>query len=114
MLPSRFEPWGVVLQEAAASGQAVICTSTCGGASRLVLDGYNGRVVAPDEADELASAMTLGGHGRPASTAAAMSGAAPSWPTSTRPTRWAEHLTDRCHELLPEKVPGWRPAADRA
>jgi hypothetical protein len=25
------------------------------------------------------------------------------------PTRWAEHLTDRCHELLPEKVPGWRP-----
>jgi glycosyltransferase involved in cell wall biosynthesis len=108
VLPSRFEPWGVVLQEAAAAGQAVICTSTCGGASRLVLDGYNGRVVAPDKVDELASAMTWVASADPEHRMA-MSVRSTELAGQYTPTRWAEHLTDRCHELLPEKVPGWRP-----
>jgi glycosyltransferase involved in cell wall biosynthesis len=103
VLPSRFEPWGVVLQEAAASGQAVICTSTCGGASRLVLDGYNGRVVAPDRPAELAAAMTWvasadEGHRRE------MSRRSTELAGQYTPDRWAEHLTDRCRELLPEAV----------
>ena len=107
VLPSRFEPWGVVLQEAAAAGQAVICTSTCGGASRLVLDGYNGRVVAPDKVDELASAMTWVASADPEHRMA-MSVRSTELAGQYTPTRWAEHLADRCHELLPEKVPGWR------
>ena len=105
LLPSRFEPWGVVLQEAAASGQAVICTSTCGGASRLVLDGYNGRVVTPDRPEELAAAMSwVAGADR--EHRIEMSRRSTELARQYTPTRWAEHLTDRCNELLPEKVRG--------
>lgn len=106
LLPSRFEPWGVVLQEAAASGQAVICTSVCGGASRLVLDGYNGRVVTPDRPAELASAMAWVAGADPEHRRA-MSRRSTELAAQYTPTRWAEHLVDRCHELLPEKVKGW-------
>ena len=42
VLPSRFEPWGVVVHEAAAAGLPIVCTPVCGAATRLVLDGYNG------------------------------------------------------------------------
>lgn len=112
VLPSRFEPWGVVLQEAAASGQAVICTSACGGASRLVLDGYNGRVVTADRVDELAAAMSWVTSADPEHRLA-MSRRSSELARQYTPKRWAEHLTDRCLELLPAKVPGRRPA-DRA
>ncbi|HEX6568379.1 MAG TPA: glycosyltransferase, partial [Acidimicrobiales bacterium] len=50
VLPSRFEPWGVVVHEAVTAGLPVVCTWVCGAASRLVLDGYNGAVVSPDDA----------------------------------------------------------------
>ena len=103
LLPSRFEPWGVVVQEAAASGQAVICTSTCGAASRLVLDGYNGRVVTPGRADELAAAMTWVATADPARREA-MSVRSSELARQYTPTRWAQHLTDKCVELMPEKV----------
>jgi glycosyltransferase involved in cell wall biosynthesis len=106
LLPSTFEPWGVVVQEAAAAGQAVICTSTCGAASRLVLDGYNGRVVTPRRADELAAAMSWVADADPEHRKA-MSVRSSELARQYTPTRWAEHLTDKCHELLPEKVPGW-------
>jgi glycosyltransferase involved in cell wall biosynthesis len=78
-------------------------TSTCGGASRLVLDGYNGRVVAPDKADELAGAMTWVASADPAHRRD-MSRRSFELAQQYTPDRWAEHLTDRCRELLPEKV----------
>ena len=105
VLPSRFEPWGVVVQEAAASGQAVICTSACGAASRLVLDGYNGRVVAPDRPDHLAAAMRWVADADPAHRAE-MSRRSVELANQYTPQRWAEHLVDRCGELLPEYVKG--------
>jgi glycosyltransferase involved in cell wall biosynthesis len=57
LLPSTFEPWGVVVHEAAASGMAVICTSVCGAMVHLVQPGYNGYVVEPDNVDDLVLAM---------------------------------------------------------
>lgn len=42
VLPSRREPWGVVLQEAAAAGMPLICSEECGAGVHLVQDGYNG------------------------------------------------------------------------
>lgn len=102
-LPSRFEPWGVVIQEAAASGQAVICTSTCGAASRLVLDGYNGRVVAPDKPVELTEAMHWVTRADPQHRAL-MSQRAVELAKQYTPRRWAEHLVDRSRELLPLAV----------
>lgn len=103
VLPSRFEPWGVVVQEAAASGQPVICTSSCGAASRLVLDGYNGRVVAPDRPDELARAMLWVERADP-SHRVAMSRRGVELAKQYTPKRWAEHLVERSLELIPEKV----------
>jgi glycosyltransferase involved in cell wall biosynthesis len=57
ILPSRFEPWGVVLAEAAASGLPVVCTSACGAGVELVRPYYNGLVVAPQDVAGLARAM---------------------------------------------------------
>ncbi|MEX0929742.1 MAG: glycosyltransferase family 4 protein [Balneolales bacterium] len=45
VLPSLYEPWGVVIQEAAASGLPVICSDACGAGPHLVQDGYNGCIV---------------------------------------------------------------------
>ncbi len=42
VLPSAVEPWGVVVQEAAACGLALICSSVCGAGYELVQQGKNG------------------------------------------------------------------------
>lgn len=57
ILPSRFEPWGVALVEAAAAGLPVICTFACGSAVEIVRDGYNGLVVPENDPFALAGAM---------------------------------------------------------
>jgi glycosyltransferase involved in cell wall biosynthesis len=103
LLPSRFEPWGVVVQEAAASGQAVICTSTCGAASRLVLDGYNGRVVAPDNPGKLTQAMHWVADADPEHRVL-MGRRSVELAKQYTPQRWAEHLIDKLLELAPQRV----------
>jgi glycosyltransferase involved in cell wall biosynthesis len=57
ILPSHFEPWGVVLAEAAASGLPLVCTSACGANADLVRPYHNGLVVAPHDVSGLARAM---------------------------------------------------------
>lgn len=101
VLPSRFEPWGVVIHEAAASGLPVVCSSACGAASRLVLDGYNGRVVAPGDAEHLAQAMAWVADASP-ERRRRMGVASTELARQYTPTRWAEYLLDRSMELLPE------------
>jgi glycosyltransferase involved in cell wall biosynthesis len=56
VLPSRFEPWGVVIHEAAASGLPIICTTSCGASTYFVRDGINGFIV-PAEIESLTSAL---------------------------------------------------------
>lgn len=43
ILPSRFEPWGVVVQEAAAAGLPVLVSEVCGASVHLLRDRWNGR-----------------------------------------------------------------------
>lgn len=57
VLPSKFEPWGVVIAEASASGLPVVCTDVCGAALDLVRPYYNGVLVTPGDAAGLARAM---------------------------------------------------------
>ena len=57
VLPSRFDGWGVVVNEAASLGKAVIATSACGAACHLVRNGQNGFVVAPENVEQLAECM---------------------------------------------------------
>ena len=47
ILPSRFEPWGVVIHEAAAAGLPIIATYLCGATTAYVRDGVNGFIVSP-------------------------------------------------------------------
>lgn len=57
IMPSREEPWGVAIAEAAAAGLPLICTEVCGAASDLLRQYYNGLTVPPDDPQLLAAAM---------------------------------------------------------
>ena len=59
ILPSRFEPWGVVVQEAAASGLPLILSDACGAAVHLLRDHFNGYRFPAGDAHALADRMTL-------------------------------------------------------
>lgn len=55
--PSEYEPWALVINEAAAAGMAIIATDVTGAAVELVRDNVNGFLVAPGSEDELRDAM---------------------------------------------------------
>lgn len=47
VLPSLWEPWGVVIHEAASSGLPIIATYPCGATTTFVRDGVNGYIIPP-------------------------------------------------------------------
>jgi glycosyltransferase involved in cell wall biosynthesis len=47
ILPSKWEPWGVVIHEAAAAGLPIIATFECGAVTSFVHDGINGYIITP-------------------------------------------------------------------
>jgi len=107
VLPSTFEPWGVVVHEAAAAGLAVICSSACGAASRLVLDGYNGAVVRAGDPQALARAMAdISSAGQ--SAMETMSRRSGDLARQFTPQRWATYLLDRTARLRAELRLGGR------
>jgi glycosyltransferase involved in cell wall biosynthesis len=55
--PARREAWGLVVNEAMASGLPVIVSRTCGAAYDLVKEGVNGLCFDPDREDALTTAM---------------------------------------------------------
>ncbi len=93
VLPSRKEPWGVVVQEAAAAGLPVICSDAVGAAVHLVQDHHNGFTFANGAAAELAerlakiSAMS-------AERRAAMAEAGRELARQYTPGRWARTLVE--------------------
>jgi glycosyltransferase involved in cell wall biosynthesis len=57
VLPSVREPWGLVVNEAMASGLPVIVSARCGCADDLVEDGMNGYIFDPDADASLVDAL---------------------------------------------------------
>jgi len=53
ILPSRFEPWALVLHEFAAAGFPIICTDVCGAVPVFVGNNFNGYTFKPNDVDSL-------------------------------------------------------------
>ncbi|HTL27797.1 MAG TPA: glycosyltransferase family 4 protein [Tepidisphaeraceae bacterium] len=57
VLPSDFEPWALVINEAAAAGLAIVSSSVVGAVPELVQDGVNGRLFEPGDLESLKRAL---------------------------------------------------------
>lgn len=57
VFPTHTDPWGLVVNEAAACSLPVICSSMAGCTADLVEDHWNGRVVCAGEISQLTSVM---------------------------------------------------------
>ena len=57
LLPSNYEPWGLVIHEAVLCGLPIICTENCGASSVFLIDKYNGFVIKEGQRDSLYDCM---------------------------------------------------------
>jgi len=57
ILPSRFEPWALVVHEAAAAGRLILASESVGAVPHLVQPGYNGFIFSNEDAPGLATLM---------------------------------------------------------
>ena len=89
VLPSTFEPWGVVVHEAVAAGLGGICSTRVGAADAFVRDGKNGRIVADGSVTELADALTWS-HELSRSQLTEVSALSRTLAKRHTPERWAE------------------------
>jgi glycosyltransferase involved in cell wall biosynthesis len=59
ILPSNYEPWGVVIHEMAAAGIPIICSDSCGARSSFVFNNYNGFVFKNNSENSLLNCLKL-------------------------------------------------------
>ncbi|MFM6130767.1 MAG: glycosyltransferase [Sphaerospermopsis kisseleviana] len=52
-LPSKYEPWGVVVHEFAALGKALLISTKCGSRQTFLIDGFNGFSFKPMDPTDL-------------------------------------------------------------
>ena len=57
ILPSKYEAWGVAIQEAALSGMPIIGTHESGATTQFLINGYNGFKIHGSDANNLFKAM---------------------------------------------------------
>lgn len=55
ILPSSYEPWGVVLHEFSAAGLPIICSDVCGASTSFIIPGNNGFIFKSGQKDSLIS-----------------------------------------------------------
>jgi glycosyltransferase involved in cell wall biosynthesis len=58
VLPSRYEPHGIVIPESLASGTPVLASDVCGAAADLVFPGVSGELFRSDDAGDLQKKLT--------------------------------------------------------
>ncbi len=91
VLPSRFEPYAVVVHEAACAALPVLVTDVSGSHPTFVQDGYNGWVLPAGDSDALCDAL---GHmaGLPDDRLTEMSRISRALSTRLSTSGWARHL----------------------
>jgi glycosyltransferase involved in cell wall biosynthesis len=107
VVPSRIDPYGVVVHEGAVSGLPVVATTGVGAAPALVQDGQNGWIVASGDAEALAAAM-LRMSGLDDERLEEMSAVSRSLGARTSSAGWARNLheqLERRHEALRPPFP---------
>jgi glycosyltransferase involved in cell wall biosynthesis len=57
VLPSDFEPWALVINEAVAAGLAIVSSNVVGAAAELVQEGINGRLFPPGDLKALTECL---------------------------------------------------------
>jgi glycogen synthase len=98
VVPSRYEPSGLVVREAQAAGAAVVATRT-GGIVEAVRDGETGMLIEPGDVHALTDAIALllahPAKGRGLGRAAATAAGAPTWADVAGRTEAVYAATDR-------------------
>jgi len=96
ILPSSLEPWGLVVNEAMASGLPVIASYRCGCASDLVSDGCNGFVFDPGDVGQLSQLMLQMGS-KSLEQRCAMAQASRRMISGWSPENWAIQVASAAH-----------------
>jgi glycosyltransferase involved in cell wall biosynthesis len=104
VVPSRFEPWGVVISEGATAGLPIIATNDCGAVPHLVHDFANGRVARAGDVRSIAGCMTYVAS-RSDDERLAMGRVSRGLATPYTPVRWADTILSRSSEMLADRVP---------
>lgn len=99
VVPSRFEPWGVVVSEAAASGLPIIATHACGAGPHLVHDFVNGRIARTASPESLAESMHYVALA-PDAERRAMGAVSHGLASVYTPTRWADTVLESSARTL--------------
>lgn len=102
ILPSRSEPWGVVVQEAAATGLPLVISDACGAGVHLLRERWNGRSFAAEDAQQLAECM-LWMHNQSASCLQELGNNSFELSKQYTPKRWAKTLIEGFELLRPER-----------
>lgn len=104
VLPSYIDFFGVVVHEAALSGQVLICSDGVGATPYLLQDGFNGWTMAKGHVEDLAQALQRVSELSP-ERLMAMSTGSRALASRYSPRQWAEHLVSETARRLPTATP---------
>jgi glycosyltransferase involved in cell wall biosynthesis len=104
ILPSNFEPWALVVNEAAAAGLLIVATDLVGAVPHLVQNYYNGFTVGANKPSELIGAMKRVSDLSPESRER-MSRASNELSRQYTPARWVNTLLEFARDRVVGELP---------